>query len=308
MKSIYSLLLPVTAVAFSSIPADPSYPSSSLNTNNDKTGNNNNMPRPIESTSDHPFYDVDATSSPWRIALDIGREPLARMPFEWARTGCRMPLVIPTDFAINDKNASKNKSILAPHSDTVSFTGPNGAVIRPIIGEGWELSKDERTLSFSYTVPEELKRRDVYIEAGSTLVMTGRVYSKKELDRLNADYYQAREELWEAGGELGDIYDRASASKRWDEESGSWVKRYDNENPFKVAQKQLFYWGAKAKQGRKMAERPDLNELSDRGNLPGVDGGVYIAKEGVVRVGKDGPVCGKWSARPITGAPASYRS
>jgi len=244
------------------------------------------------------------TTSPWRVALDIGREPLARMPFDWARSGCRMPIVIPTDFSIG----TNNDNVLKPHSGTVSFTGPDGAVIRPITGEEWQLSKDEKTLTFSYTLPQELKRRDVYIDAGTELVMSGRVYTQTEYDRVNAEYYLAREQLWEAGGELGDIYDRQEASKKWDEDSGQWVKRYENENPFKVAQKQLFYWGARAKQGRKMAQRPDLNELSDRGSLPGVEGGVYVAKGGVVRAGKDGPVCGTWSAMPITGAPASYRS
>lgn len=298
MKSVYSLLLlPAAAVAFSSIPADPMY----QNTPSLDTKNNNADPTSRSTFNAMATNSAGTTiSSPWRVALDIGREPLARMPFDWARSGCRMPVVIPTDFS--------KSNTLKPHSDTVSCTGPEGAVIRPITGEKWELSKDETTLSFSYTFPEELKRRDVYIDAGTQLVMTGRVYTQKEFDRLNAEYYQAREELWEAGGELGDIYDRQSASKKWDEESKQWIKRYDNENPFKVAQKQLFYWGAQAKQGRKMAQRPDLNELSDRGNLPGVEGGVYVAKGGVVRAGMNGPVCGTWSAMPITGAPASYRS
>ena len=181
-------------------------------------------------------------------------------------------------------------------------------MVRPIAGKTWELSGDERTLSFSYVVDEELKRRDVTIEAGTELVVEGRVYTQTEMDRLNNDYYRAREELWEAGGELGDIYDRQSASKKWDDESGTWVKRYQDENPFVVAQKQLLYWGAKAKQERRMSQRPDLNEVSDRGMLPGVEGGVYVAKGGVVRAGWNGPVCGTWSAMPITGAPASYRS
>lgn len=242
-----------------------------------------------------------SVGSPWRLALDIGREPLARMPFDWSRSGCRMPLVIPTDFM-----PASNE--LVPHSDTVSFTGPEGAVVRPISGEKWELSKDEKTITLSYTLSEEMNRRDVYLEAGTQLFLTGRVYTKREFDSLNQEYYQAREELWKAGGEIGDIYDRQEASKKWDEESGQWVKRYENENPFKIAQKQLLYWGAKAKQGQKMAQRPDLNEMSDRGSLPGVDGGVYIAKGGAVKVGENGPVCGTWSAKPITGAPASYRS
>ena len=65
---------------------------------------------------------------------------------------------------------------------------------------------------------------------------------------------------------------------------------------------------AKAIQGQKMAQRPDLNDLSDRGTLPGIEKGVYIAKKNTVRAGRNGPVCGTWSAMPITNLPASYRS
>lgn len=181
-------------------------------------------------------------------------------------------------------------------------------MVRPVTGEKWELSDDERTIALSYTMPERMERRDVYIDAGTELVLTTRVYTQDEMDQINAEYYEAREKLWKAGGEIGDIYDRQEASKKWDEESGQWVRRYEKENPLRVAQKQLFYWGAKANQGRKMAKRPDLNELSDRGSFPGVERGVYFAKGGTVRAGQNGPVCGTWSAMPITNAPVSYRS
>ena len=296
LKSIFCLFCSLpAAVAFSSTSVDPFYHPTDTERTDNNINNNDNAAysiRPGASTSD--------ADSPWRVALDIGREPLARMPFDWARSGCRMPLVIPTDF-LSASNA------LAPHSDSVSFTGPEGAVVRPIVGERWELSKDERTITLSYTLPEAMERRDVYLDEGTELVLAGRIYTQREMDDLNREYYQAREELWKAGGEIGDIYNRQGASKKWDEESGQWVKRYENENPFKIAQKQLSYWGAKAKQGQKMAQRPDLNELSDRGTFPGVEGGVYFAKGGIVRVGHNGPVCGTWSAMPITGAPASYR-
>ena len=55
--------------------------------------------------------------------------------------------------------------------------------------------------------------------------LTGRVYTQTELDRLNAAYYEAREELWKAGGEIGDVYDRANASKKGNEETGKWERR-----------------------------------------------------------------------------------
>ena len=63
--------------------------------------------------------------------------------------------------------------------------------------------------------------------------------------RLNAAYYDAREELWKAGGEIGDVYDRANASKKWNEETGKWERRYDREKPLSFARKQLTYSGAK---------------------------------------------------------------
>ena len=228
-----------------------------------------------------------------------------------------MSLVIPTDFkATGDDNAKKrrgggnnNSSNLVPRSDTTCFTGPDGAVVRPIVGERWELSGDRRTITLSYSVSERMERRDVYIDAGTELVLTGRVYMQEEMDRINAEYYyEAREALWKAGGEIGDIYDCMSASKKWDEESKRWVQRHENENPFKIAQKQLAYWGAKADQSRKLAQRPELNELSDHGSLPAVEGRIYVAKGGTVLARSNGPVCGTWSAVPITGAPALYRS
>jgi len=292
MKSSILLLIFPVADAFSSIPADNfRLPPTTKNYNDNSSGNG----------SSSRITNSDEVSSPWRVALDIGREPLARMPdFDWARSGCKMPLVIPTDFSADN--------VLSPKSETVMFTGPNGAVVSPVVGEGWHLSKDEKTISLSYTLPEKMERRDVYIEAGTELVLSGRVYTQEEMDRLNKEYYEAREELWKAGKEISDIYERQNASKKWDEETNSWVKRYKDENPFRIAQKEIQYKLAEAVQGQKMAQRPDLNDLSNRGSFPGIETGVYFEKKGVVRAGKNGPVCGTWSAEPITNAPVSYRS
>jgi len=294
--SLCSLLAFTTAAAaFSSIPADP-YFDRRLNNKDDSSSD-------VFWTRSNASVDVIDSAS-WRVAMDIGREPLARMPFKWARSGCRMPLVIPCDFSTLVK---KESNILQPHSNTVSFTGPDGAVVKPIVGREWSLSRGGTELTCCFTVPELMERRDVYIEAGTDLFLSVRVYTQAELDQLNKEYYEAREELWTVGGELGDMYDRQGASKKWNEDTGKWEKRYPNENPFKFASKQLRYWGAKKKQSRKKSQRPDLNSLSDRGSLPGVEGGIYVAKLGVVRAGKNGPMCGTWHAEPITSAPVSYR-
>merc|ERR1712071_621587 len=100
------------------------------------------------------------------------------------------------------------------------------------MGGGWELSKDNQELAFSFTFPETLARRDVSIDAGTTLELVGRVYSQADLDRLNEEYYQAREATWQVGGELNEIANRQGAAKKWNEEKGQWEKRYPNENLF----------------------------------------------------------------------------
>lgn len=293
--SVCSLFaVPATIAAFTSIPADPLF-NRGLDNTDDFYSN--------VATSNPASVSV-ANSAPWRVAMDIGREPLARMPSDWARSGCRMPLVFPCDFSIS---AEMKSNILQPHSKTVSFTGPDGAVVKPIEGRKWSLSKDSKELTCCFTVPERMERRDVYIEAGTDLYLSGRVYTQTELDQLNKEYYKAREELWAAGGELGDIYDRQEASKKWNKETEKWEKRYSNENPLKFASKQLIYWGVKAKQHRIMNMRPDLNTLSERGSMPGVEGGIYVAKGGVVRAAENGPICGTWYAEPVTGMPISYR-
>ena len=300
-NTVYALLaLPTAASALSSIPADPFFKNRrALDTADGTTlarqGNANEPTAPV------------LDSAPWRVALDIGREPLAQMPFDWARSGCRMPLVIPSDFSNISSTNSTTSNLFVPRSETVSFTGPDGAVVKPIQGRKWKLSKDSKELTFSFVLPEELRRRDVSIEAGTELSLSGRLYTQAELDHLNQEFYQAREEVWQLGGELSDIFDRQGAPKKWNQETSRWEKRYANDDPLKIARKQLSYWGAKAKQGQKLKQRPDVNNLSDRGSLPGVEGGVFIAKGGIVRAGPNGAVCGTWSMQPITSAVASYR-
>jgi len=237
----------------------------------------------------------DSTTAPWRVVLDIGREPLANgMPFDWARSGCRMPLVIPCDFS---HEQSSNR--VDPKSQTVSFTGPDGAVVKPIQGGSWSLDKNEKELSFELTFPETLQRRDVSIPGGTTVKCTGTTFTQTEVDRLNNEFYKAREATWAVGEKLNDMSSRQGAPKKWDEEKGQWVKRYSNENPLSSVQNRLEYWRAKADQDQKNNARPSANDLSNIGRLPGVDSAIYIAKKGVVRA-PNGAVMGTWAAEPIT--------
>ncbi|KAL7567400.1 hypothetical protein ACA910_010288 [Epithemia clementina (nom. ined.)] len=250
-------------------------------------------------------------SAPWRVTLDIGREPLSRMPFDWARSGCRMPLTIGLDFESSNhgqaQQQQQHRQTARPRSETISFTGPNGAVVRPVLGGDWQLSADQKELAFSLTFPETMVRRDVVIEGGTTLHLTGRVYSQTELDQLNQEYYQAREATWEVGRQLNDMANRQGAAKKWNDETKQWVKRYSNENPISAWSKQIQYFAAKAKQDQRNKQRPD-NNISDRGPFPGVDQGLYVSRRGgVVRQGKNGPVMGTWYAQPIRNQPVSYR-
>ena len=129
--------------------------------------------------------------------MDIGREPLARMPFDRAPQGTPMPLVVPSDFVgKNTVTADTDASFVKPQSNTVGFTGSSGAVKSPIWGGEWSLSENVSRLTFSFTVLKELWRGDVYVEAGTALVLSTRVYTQTELDRLNQEYYKAHKELW----------------------------------------------------------------------------------------------------------------
>ncbi len=195
LKQFLLLAVPVVT-AFSSIPANLPHP----------IPNNGNELIPSTQKSKNQEYSPSQSqgtilsSAPWRIVLDIGREPLSRMPFDWARSGCRMPLVVPCDISrscqSDDDDDEEEKMLVLPMSDTVSFTSSSGAVVRPVLGGEWKVSDDQRQVSFSLTFPETMQRRDVTIAGGTTLDLIGRMYTQAELDQLNDAYYQAREHTW----------------------------------------------------------------------------------------------------------------
>ena len=256
------------------------------------------------------------TSHPWRVVLDVGREPLSTMPFDWARSGCRMPIVIPSDFEERRRNerSSSSTNIVLPKSDTVSFTGPDGAVVRPVVGGSWEFldngagtGSKPKEIQFTMSFPEALERRDVRIEAGTTIRCTAPAYTKAQIDALNAEFYEAREDVWKVGGELNEMSSRQGAPKKWNFETNRWEKRYSNANPLEWGRKRLQYMAAKARQEQKNAQRPNPKTLSDRGKLPGIDDYVFVAKDkGIIKT-QDGAVLGRWSMEPmIDDKPVSY--
>lgn len=206
-----------------------------------------------------------------------------------------MPLVVPCDLQSDNR--------VVPRSESVSFTGPNGAVASPIRGGEWEMSSgdDNTELSLELAFPEYVERRDVWIDAGTVMSLRARAYTRDEIDRLDRDFYEAREEAWEIGTELNEIARKIDGPKQWNEEKQAWEKRTDGvPSLFSQIQKRLKHAAAQAKQQRKADLRPSLNDLSEVGSIPGVvasKGGVYIKKEGIVKIGN--AVAGRWYAEPI---------
>jgi hypothetical protein len=244
-----------------------------------------------------------------------------------------MPLKIPCQFSMTTTTSDETTSAAAaaaaartlePISETVSFTGPEGAVVRPVQGRSWTLSSSSssselgkpKELAFDLTFPQQLQRRDVTIDAGTTLRCVTSVYTQSDLDHLNQEFYQARDEAWAIGGELNAMSARRDAPKRWNFETNQWEKRQAAENPLNWMQTQAKYWRAKAKQDAKNRQRPDPNTLSAMGRLPGLDEFVYIQKSsGIVKQAASssspngGGIMGTWQAEPIINdKPVSYRN
>ena len=265
------------------------------------------VPYPNSNSAQHHHQDDAVTveaSAPWRVVLDIGREPLSSMPFDWARSGGRMPVKVPCDFQLT----SDRKTVVHPQSDTVSFTGPDGAVIRPITAGNYKVNNNQQELSFDLTFPEELARRDVTIPAGTTVTCTTRMYTQTEMKALYQAFYDARDEAWRIGGELNDMTTIQGPQKVWNEEAGQWEKRSKTINPLQWAQKRFAYTSAKAKQDQRNNARPDPNDLSEQGPFPGITDRVYMAKEGIAKT-QNGAVIGRWSMEPmLRDKPVSYRN
>lgn len=244
------------------------------------------------------------TTGPWRIALNIGREPSTSMPSEWAASGCRLPLVIKCDF--NEKNGE-----VVPQEENCRFTGPDGEVVRPIQTGVWSSNNNNRNLKFSLNFPQELARRDVTIDAGTEIFCEGLVYSTNDLKRMNEKFYKSRDETWKAGEAYNEISRRKEASKKWNDETGQWEKRYGEEPLLSAFTKQMNLMNVKRKSERENSDRPNPKTLSlDSGPFPGFDSDVYIKKEGVVKIKRRGwrdAIIGTWSAEPINKEkPVSY--
>jgi len=180
--------------------------------------------------------------------------------------------------------------------------------VRPIEGGNWKLSKDKKQLSLSLTFPEYFERSDVYVDAGTPITLQTRVYTKDEVDTLNKEYYEARDEAWALGEELNNISRMINGPKQWNEKSQAWEKRTDGIPSFLVqGQKRMRHLAAETLQKQKGDLRPDPNSLSERGTLPGLDSDVFIVKQGTIRIGTGKKaVMGKWLAEPLNEHQAAY--
>jgi len=241
---------------------------------------------------------LQTTACGWRVALNIGREPLTLMPPSWASSGARLPLVIKCDFTADGQVVSQKGE--------VRFTGPSGEVVKPVGKGEWSL-RSNRFLSFTLNFPESLCKRDVELDAGTTVVCEGLVYSKGDLNAMNQRFYEARDKTDVVANDL--IFSRQKQAPRvWDKEKGKWVERY-SETKVLDATKRIKLFFLEGAEKREMSKRPNLTQLSlDSGPFPGVDGNVFVAKTGLVKSKKGplNPVIGTWSAEPINDNPASY--
>jgi hypothetical protein len=253
---------------------------------------------------------VDAlvfTHEGWRIVMSIGREPGTGMPKEWASSGCRLPVVVQCDFRQEDINNGSNKNVVVPLTGDVRFTGPGGEVRKPVERGEWSLV-DGRELSFTLVFPEKLVRRDVTLDG--TIRLEGLVYCIDGLKNMDKQFYEARDDRWDAGEVLNDVDKRQIAPKKWNPNTNQWEKRYEDEGFLSQLGMQVNLLIAERKERKVNEDRPMAKDLSlDCGPFPGLNGDVYFRKEGKVLL-KRGflkeCIIGTWSAEPINDKPLSY--
>lgn len=280
------LLLPISSVALSSM---------AIPNNNSRQKHNSNNKDAATSSSAETDTEFDATiASPWRVALNFGRESSTPFWNSWANSGARLPIIVPCDFC--------SSNLVVPQSDTISYTDLDGAVPKAISGGEWSLDKKKHTLKFSLTLPDQIEKGDIFLSANTKLSIEGIIYSEDELQHLNQAFVDARSEEWKAAEVLDEIQKIRDAPKTWNEEKGVWEKVYYNEPLSSLASKNLNLFQKTQERKRRDALRPSPKDLSlNSGNFPGFDRKVYLgATNGIIRDEKSGMVIGSWAAEPIT--------
>ena len=241
-----------------------------------------------------------AESGGWRVALNLGRVAFTTMPRSWASSGARFPLVMQCNFT--------DKGDVIPISECVKYTLVGGEVKKRVESGSWSLDKN-RDLSFSLTFPEKMERNGVELDAGSTVICEGLLYTKDDLDALDDEFYDARSKNDRIIADVKEMKRRKEAPKKWNFETNKWEKRYKDESFVSTVGKKLKLIVAEKIEERESNKRPKFKELSlESGPFPGIGCDVYIKKEGFIKLkGKGvGGIIGTWAAEPINDNPASY--
>jgi hypothetical protein len=241
-----------------------------------------------------------ARSGGWRVALNLGREAFSTMPPSWGSSGARFPLVIQCNFT--------DKGDVIPISHFVKYTLARGEVAKRVESGSWSLDKN-RDLSFSLTFPETMERNGVELDAGSTVVCEGLIYTKDDLYALDQEFYDARSKNDRIIADVKEMKRRKEAPKKWNFETNKWERRYKDESLVSTVGKKLRLFTAEKFEERESGKRPNFKELSlEPGPFPGIGCNVYIKKEGFIKLrGKGfGGIIGTWAAEPINDNPASY--
>lgn len=233
----------------------------------------------------------------WRVALNIGREPFTTMPQSWASTGARFPLVMKCNFT-DDGNVA---SISGDVRYTVAL---EGEVIKPVQAGSWSLTKN-RDLSFSLMFPEQMVRNGVEL-GPCEIVCESLLYTKKDLDSLDQDFYKSRSVTDEINADVKEVTRRREAPKKWNFETNKWEKRYRDESMVSSVGKRWKQFTAGISEEKQSKKRPKPLELSlEAGQFPGIDCNAYIQKGGLIKI-KGRGIIGTWRAEPINDNPASY--
>ena len=233
----------------------------------------------------------------WRVALNLGREFSTPLLDSYGTSGIRFPVVIPCDFTSDGS--------VTPQTATVSYVADvTGGVTKPVGGGAWKIATSTQRLEFALSFPEELKKKDVSIPAGSELVMEVNLVSMQALKQFETAFIEARKEEWKALEQIDEIQAVRSAPKRWNEETQRWEYPRVEEPLASLFSK---HWDAFVKgqeRRKKFAEKPRSGvELSKRpGRFPGFakDDLVYFGTGGIIRnKSKGNMVVGTWTAEPI---------
>ena len=274
------------------------------------------------SSSDLPGATATANSSGWRVALDIGRESFSTMPSSWAESGARFPLIVKFEFASNNDdndNDNGNGNTVSAISGDARYTASQGEIVVPIEPGTWTLSDSDddqkKNLSFSFHLPQTIERNGVQL-GPCTLTCQTVVYTVKDIDALNREFYRVRSITDEANAQLQEMKRKKEAPKKWDFEEEKWVQRYEDESILGTLSKRMEQFKAERQERGRSKIRPKPSDLSlESGAFPGIDCNVYIGKRGTIRMHGDGGgffgsdrggVIGTFGAEPINDNPASY--